>query len=899
MRNAIFSFQENQFFGECLPCTAAVFNQLVDSCEVASKIETRQAVEKAIKEEGPLDSFVQSADFQKFRQNQMRDPKTASHFELLTTEQQLQQWVNSLKESLPCFIFGVSGFEQVTMTDKNGNERLKCRRKQEGIIGLSGLFMFDADHLVIDPRVVYERTQAEGFPWKLGLAHKTSSGQGLRLVLVARPEVGNIADNQIELARCLGLLGMTGTTGKPVTDESCIDATRISYCPRRDDIYYSDEQVLFGQEDEREDGYFNDFDKMFREDYRQGKTQPVDPTHAFDSKAETGVSPIVKDCQVEQANTPQVSIEKFGHPLVDYVYALLPNGAPVNTRHDWMLKVFTDLLILCDNNENQARSIILTFKWVQDVIKERGMQELENIIDSAKKRNKKRESENLYSLQPSMAMRRAIEQVTKRKYSELVRELQKQATGTDGSGQQDDVTMLLERIGVEIQKLMPHYPLLRLLCHRQKRKHYIAAMLVGGAFGMTLMTRCWYKFWSEPGRTCRLNCILELIGRSGSGKHIAADLYELMMLPIKQADANQIDALNKWNEEKEMNSGANKNKTIRPKGILRCLPSESSASAIRDALFNAKEEVDGVEWPLHVFQFNSELDDLLSQQKKSYMNIEALFLKSFHNEQAGSLLKTSSSIVGEVKVHFNGVYTGTSDALNQQTTPANFARGSLFRLTVVPMGDSNFEMREYREYTSEDKLRDDQIRQWAYNLDKTKGEIPCQDLSKALHDWTEAQMNDAREENSQALEDLCKRPCWHAVNFALPFIVSRHWDQMVDDEDGRKKCGPAFATDRIDRKLTLLLVNAQMAFQKHFFLGVGEQFFENQRVVAISGHHPTQRLQQAYKRLPDPFTSDDVAKEYSYESRGSITNRLKRLQDDGLAEKIRCGVDKGKYRKLL
>lgn len=369
------------------------------------------------------------------------------------------------------------------------------------------------------------------------------------------------------------------------------------------------------------------------------------------------------------------------------------------------------------------------------------------------------------------------------------------------------------------------------------------------------------------------------------------------MQPIKDADKAQLDALNQWNQEREQKGGADKNKTPRPKGILRCLPSEASAAAVREAEFNAKEMVDGEEWPLHVFQFNSELDEMLRNQKVSYMNIDALFLKSLHNEPAGAFLKTSSSNVGEYCVHYNAVFTGTSDALNKQTTESNFARGLLQRLVSIPMGDSNFEMREFREYTNEDKLRDDQLKQWAYNLDNTKGEIPCADLSKALYDWTESQMEDAKEEDSKALEDLVKRPCWHAINHALPFIVSRHWGEMVED-NGRMKCGPSFATDKIDRKLTLLLANAQMAFQKHFFLSIGEELYNNQQVAAASKCQVTQRLKLSYCRLPIIFTSADVAREYGYTNKNSINGRLKPLQDDGLAQKIRSGVDKGKYRKL-
>ena len=253
MENYRFSHQENQYFGECLPCSAAQFKNIVSSAIVDFRITTRQAVDQAISEGLPLDRFISDASFKKFCEAQLSKPRTGEAFASLTIAQQLLQWTNSLKSSLPCFIFGVKDFAAVPKTDKDGNPVLDDkgqpvlfhRRLQQNILALSRLFMFDGDHLPIDPREVYERTRREGFPWDVRLAHTTSSGHGIRLVCEARTDVGNIADNQIELARELGLLGMIGTTGKPVVDDSCIDASRISYAPRKKDIYYIDEDHLF------------------------------------------------------------------------------------------------------------------------------------------------------------------------------------------------------------------------------------------------------------------------------------------------------------------------------------------------------------------------------------------------------------------------------------------------------------------------------------------------------------------------------------------------------------------------------------------------------------------------------------------------------------------------------
>lgn len=249
-QNFRFTQQVNQYWGECLPCTPAVFNQYVDDPGVARKIIMRRTVDKAIEEGQLLDHYAEDCDFKRFCAKKKAKEKS---FESLTLQQKLQQWTNALKSSLPCFIFGVMAFGLVPKVDKDGNPVLDAngqqvyyrRRKLENIQSLSGLFMFDADHLTCDPREIYERTLVSGFPWQVRLAHKTSSGHGLRLVCEARPELGNIADNQICLARDLALLGVKGSTGKPVVDESTIDPTRISYGPMRDDIYFIDEEHLF------------------------------------------------------------------------------------------------------------------------------------------------------------------------------------------------------------------------------------------------------------------------------------------------------------------------------------------------------------------------------------------------------------------------------------------------------------------------------------------------------------------------------------------------------------------------------------------------------------------------------------------------------------------------------
>ena len=877
-----FVYQDNQYKGAWFSCFLANFDGIVDGQDVAWRITTRQQVENAIAQGLPLDSFVADSRFQSFCQRHAAEEA----FQKLSTEEKLVQWTNSLKMGLPCFIFSAKRFKGT-------------QRKLEDII-LSPLFMFDADHLPCDPKEIFLRTQVEGFPWQLALAHVTSSGHGLRLVCVARPELGNIADNQICLARQLGILDMIGTTGKPVTDDSCIDASRISYAPRRQDILYINEELLFGSEADQEADC--EMEVKYGELYRKGRgfCNPIHSENRFhaDKPSATQTIPATEG-QVKPQSTDQKEMPLvFGHPVLDYVNVLLPNGVPVGSRHKMGISLASDLILLRDGDTDAVRQDMLQLGFIKEIIKERSSNELEDMIKSAKNLMEKRESENISAPQPSKNMRKAIETLTGQSYKSLVREMNKQIMGQLDGNADNELLAFLNNLGRDIKKLFPRYPLLEQLCHGLKQKHYVAALFIGGAYAMTLMTRCWYSFYGAPGRKCRLNCILELIGRMGTGKHILVDLYKLMMEPVKKADQAQIDALNNWNQTQVQNSGASKNSSPRPNGIYRCLPCETSAAAIRDQMFFNHEDVNGEDVQLHVSITDSELDNTLTQLKKDYMNISALWLKSFHSEPQGAFLKTSTACVGEVDVVANFMYSGTEYALAKQVNADNYGTGLPTRLTVLPMGDSNFEMMENRKYTAEDAIRDDLLRQWAYKLDRTRGEIPCEDLSNTLYHWTARRMEEAKENKSIAEEDLLKRVGWHAMNFSLPFIVSRHWDQMDKDNNGFWYCGSSFNTDKHDRQLALLIAKAQLAFQHYFFKGIAEQYYDNLENKQLSGKHSQGHTTIAFNRLPAVFTAVDVDRCYGYEgNKNSIYSCLKRLQDDGKAQRIRAGQDKGKYRK--
>ena len=248
-----FVWQQNIYWASCEPCTASVFWTQVRNGQVNWKIGTRRAIIKAVHEGLPLDQWTRRSDYQQWCIEQLAKPRAGEKFALKPESLQLIQWGEELKTSLPGFIFGVREFALVPKVDKDGNPKLDKdgqpmmyrRRKQENVKHLSGLFMSDYDHLPFPPQELYEKTLKPGYPWKTRLAHLTSSGEGLRLVSECLIGAGNIADQQYLQAQELGMLNVVGTTGKHVTDNSCVNCDKFSFCPREEDLLFIDEDKLF------------------------------------------------------------------------------------------------------------------------------------------------------------------------------------------------------------------------------------------------------------------------------------------------------------------------------------------------------------------------------------------------------------------------------------------------------------------------------------------------------------------------------------------------------------------------------------------------------------------------------------------------------------------------------
>ena len=755
----------------------------------------------------------------------------------------------ALKRKLPAFIFQATFDETTSKAGKVGAWRKQAATR------LTGLVVMDIDHIDDPLGLVNEKLEMSNEKWAaLGvlLVYITPSGKGLKIVFKADVSKGNLIDNQHAMAKVLGV----------EVDESCKDASRMSFICKETDILYLDKE-LFTYENK-------EFGERYNDLYRDGHSAAEKSALGSAANQRDRLPVSVLKQEPVPGDSPVDSLAFKGIPYSEIIneWWKLNGGEPQEgERNVKLYQLAVNLRAICDNN----RELLL------EIMPRLGLdeQELRSIVESACKEPPKGLSKMMQSILAMYDVRGKKE---------------------DLSLQTSNIDHLLWEWGAEIEALSEEYPLLKDICKGLKRNQYPAALFVAGGLMMTLMTRCTYRFYHRPEELRRLNNSTLIIGDPASGKSFATRLFKLLASPIVAADKIGKDAINAYREQMRT-KGANKEKPKKPKVVVRIHPARTSNAQFIQDMVNAVEDVNGEPMQLHMLTFDTELDNTLSLQKGgAYIDKQALQLKAFHNEEDGQAYSNVDSVFQEFYVIWNYIYTGTPIALKKMVNEQNFGSGLATRLTCIPLPATNFEMMSRESFVDYDS--DERLKAWAEKLDKMKGELSVQKIVDELYDWTARRMEDAKENDSKADEMLLKRCAYHGLNFAAPFIVMRHWDKMK--QDGNYWCGE-FETDEVDWRLAELITNIQYACQRHYFGAMAENYFDNKLKDASVNVQRRQKTYEGFERLPEEFTSEDVMRCFNLKSGSAVYMRISRLQKDHLIEKtdefVDGGTTKSRYRK--
>ena len=149
----------------------------------------------------------------------------------------------------------------------------------------------------------------------------------------------------------------------------------------------------------------NEFDRQYGDSYRESNSSATNPDHQLpgNSEADSGQSLTDENgADTEAAKTLAKQVmpktlgksEIYGYPVQDFINRELPSGRPGNSRHDFARKLLYDLICLYRGDGEHAKRDLLEQAWVQEIVDERGMAEIDRLTEWALKMYHKREAEN-------------------------------------------------------------------------------------------------------------------------------------------------------------------------------------------------------------------------------------------------------------------------------------------------------------------------------------------------------------------------------------------------------------------------------------------------------------------------------------------------------------------------
>jgi hypothetical protein len=780
----------------------------------------------------------------------------------------------SLKRKLPAFIFQATFDETISKTGKSG------RWRKQAATRLTGLVVMDVDHVESEElRVKSEEFAAADFPKKakeLGilLIYITPSGKGLKIVFKARTEGGNLIDNQHAMAKVLGV----------EVDESCKDASRLSFICKEEDIQYIDNE-LFTYEN-------MEFAEKYNEEYRNGHSAGVktntDGTDKTDKKTNTNITNQTNN-NPSDPNNSWLEKEYLGVPFQTIIEAWSKqrfSGSNVS-RHEASVVLARDLYIMTDRDKQATLALLMAQKWVQEIIQER-QEDVERTVNNAADYVAAQENEN------AKKGKSWLPKISK-EMKETIDALSNQTTPgpssllEEGSGCADNdvyAVLPLEEWAKELQEMAQYYPCLKEL-FLNVHPHKLAAVWFSSAalFG-TLMTRAWYHFWYEPEIVRRLNYCIFIIGDPGAGKNIVEKFYKKIADPMIQADQCFIDAVNRYKEgrtERTTSTKAQKGDALkRPVVGIRVHPARTATGEFIRHMNAAIETVQGVPLNLHMFSFDAELDNVNKQNKGGdWKDREIMELKAFHNEQEGQMYANQESYTGMFNIYWNFIYTGTPYALHRKVNQRNFGTGMSTRLAVIPLPDKGMAKR----CQEVDPNANETIRTWAYRLDKVEGELPIEALNEETYDWQSSRMEIADFNGDKADRMLLKRIPYYGIGVSLPFILMRHWDEWQEHR--------TLTMDDRDRRLCRLAMEIQYKCQQFFFGEMAFNYYADQDKEFVVRKRTT-RYSECFRKLPDEFKTQQFMEIFGC-SQQAASRAIIRFQKDGVVGTVKYGL----YKKVV
>ena len=725
---------------------------------------------------------------------------------------------------------------------------------------LNGLVMCDFDH-VANPKEKFEEIQKNFDLKALGIVlfFITPGGEGLKSVSIADINY-NLVDNQKRLAKLFGL--------SIKIDKGCKDSSRLSYIPKWDDILYIDEERLFSYDNPL-------YDEKYGKQYREGNSQG---TLDFDEDG-AGESNKVAGVTHEGQEAPEALVEISLDENEDGVYCYhgvpykeilekwneLKGGRPgKGDRHQRMLELGGELRRIVDNRPANVFWMMQQMDFYEDFVKEGRVMELQKMaVDVCKFRPRGEASDELKATCEALGIK-----------------ITKKDTVQNNLPYDDWADRLMQ---IPLGCYEPA------IAHIDNPRVKPGGVISASGMYSVLLTRCDYQNWK--GEMQRLNSLVLMEGDPASGKSLAKEQDDHIMLTMRESDKPARDAEKAYKKERNArntSSKAQKGEALQePGGIIRYNVVKVSNNRFYKHAENNKEiGYDGQEWFLHQYMFSTELLSLVNA-KGGFQEKRDIMLQSFHNERNGVDYANSDSVNGSMPMMFSGVFTCTRTSLQQFINARNIGDGMSTRMTPWIMPEEDYHTDAYRA-TKRDNTPWKQMEEWGARFDALKCEIKgVEPLVKHVYDLCSALGEEARINEDKVLNLERKRLQDKIMAVCIPQVISTQpsWEEFV-------KTGEA-KIEQHHLDFADLMCEIINKCEDALFGQLLQDMFDNEaRDTQLRRVYD--KTAKFYAMLPEEFTTQDVMEIWGYSQISNASKRITKLEKDNVIEKVKNGV----YKKL-
>ena len=604
---------------------------------------------------------------------------------------------SELKRRLPAFCFHAHF--------KNGR-----RLNAEAVP--SGLSILDIDHIKGSPEVFFnEKVKDRAKESGIVLAHKTPSGEGLRLVFVI-PQGMGLVEGQQWLAQQIGLKEF---------DEACKDLARCSFAVPEEYVLFIDEEELFKEQPQQPQqphpqplskGEGSDMlqDNPASTNNAPAKT-PAEHSTPLSLGEGLGVRLLIFDLCREQAGLKDVDINARG------------------SRHNSLLAI---LSVGAARLLSEAEAMAVAARRMPDFYKEPDCRQL--IHDFYAKYH-----------DDSKMMSATVQRINARA-EQLAK--QQQQSKDDKAQEEEGEKEVTEAATTQSDNVFPDIPPIPGLKQsltgvpEQMRIPALCALLPMAASYADDVT-----FRYCDGREQRLGLMSIVVGEQASGKSVCKDIIDLWRQPMDEDDEQGRRKEDEW-KKKRKNRRANERLDPEPEVLIRDVPITISCSTLLKRLKNAQGHT--------LYSFCSELDTLRKTNGAgSWSSKYDIYRLAFDHDEWGQDYNSDQAESGMVSVGYNWTILGTYGALGKCFKGENIENGLSSRVIVAEMPDSAFApMPTFQDR----KDRDAQAILEAVNTLRAKhGFIDTPRLCKAIAQWVEDKRQQAMERIDRVMDTYRRR----------------------------------------------------------------------------------------------------------------------------------------------